>query len=182
MRSAGAPRSAHISPFWRTWKTTQGRGYYKLTHTRTHTRTHAVTWPGLSTCWHLGKRECPAASWRTEIDAFIIFPPWQCRSYSGRWIETRSPGARERLHFKTMVALYVEVELVRRERGRPGLWKAVLMTGIHGRCQVQVEMWTLVEEGTDYFIFFPPNAKPGGLIQSITVFWGAGGLGPLCCK
>ena len=42
--------------------------------------------------------------------------------------------------FKTMAALCVEVEPVRWERGRPRLCNAVLMTGIHWQCQVQVEM------------------------------------------
>lgn len=81
--------------------------------------------------------------------------------------------------FKTMVALYVEVEPLRWERGRPCLCNAVLMTGIHGHCQVQVETRMLV--GGREWIPPPPNTTPGGLIQSTTVVWGAGGLGPLCC-
>lgn len=46
--------------------------------------------------------------------------------------------------FKTMAALCVEVEPVPGERGEPRLCKAVLMTGIHWHCQVQVEMWMMV--------------------------------------
>lgn len=81
--------------------------------------------------------------------------------------------------FKTMVALYVEVEPIHWERGRPCLCNAVLMTGIHGRCQVQVEMWMLVG-GRDGFLRL--YTTPGGLIQFITVVWEVGGLDPLFCK
>lgn len=46
--------------------------------------------------------------------------------------------------FKTMVALYVEVEMAHWERGSsPLLCKVILMTGIHGQCQMQVDMWML---------------------------------------
>lgn len=46
--------------------------------------------------------------------------------------------------FETMAALYVEVEPVLWEGGRFSLCNTVLMTGIHGHCQVQVEMWMMV--------------------------------------
>lgn len=52
--------------------------------------------------------------------------------------------------FKTMVSLYMEVEPVPWETGRPRLCNAVLMTGIHGQCQVQVEMWMLVGVGDSF--------------------------------
>lgn len=46
--------------------------------------------------------------------------------------------------FETMAALYVEVEPVLWEGERFSLCNTVLMTGIHGQCQVQVEMWMMV--------------------------------------
>lgn len=46
--------------------------------------------------------------------------------------------------FKTMVALCQEVEPAFWERGGPRHCNAVLMTGIHGQCQVQVEIWMMV--------------------------------------
>lgn len=46
--------------------------------------------------------------------------------------------------FKTMVALCQEVEPVFWERGGPCHCNAILMTGIHGRWQVQVEIWMMV--------------------------------------
>lgn len=45
--------------------------------------------------------------------------------------------------FETMAALYVEVEPVLWEGGSSGLCNTVLMTGIHGHCQVQVETWMM---------------------------------------
>lgn len=45
--------------------------------------------------------------------------------------------------FGTMAALYVEVEPVLWEGGRFSLCNTVLMTGIHGQCQVQVETWMM---------------------------------------
>lgn len=59
---------------------------------------------------------------------------------NGRLVTT-GPGA---VTFKTMVALYVEVETAHWKRGSsPLLCKAILMTGIHGQCQMQVDMWML---------------------------------------
>lgn len=55
------------------------------------------------------------------------------------------------------------------------------MTGIHGQCQVQVDMW-IFWRGAGMDFFSPLKAKPGGLIQSITGFWEVVGLDPLCCK
>lgn len=49
--------------------------------------------------------------------------------------------------FETMAALYVEVEPVLWEGGRFRLCNTVLMTGIHGQCQVQVEMWMMEGRG-----------------------------------
>lgn len=69
--------------------------------------------------------------------------------------------------FKTMAALCVEVEPVLWERGRPHLCNVVLMTSIHGQCQVQVEM----EDGGGLGIPPPLTTKPGSLIQSTTAFW-----------
>lgn len=49
--------------------------------------------------------------------------------------------------FETMAALYVEVEPVLWEGKRFSLCNTVLMTGIHGQCQVQVETWMMVGGG-----------------------------------
>lgn len=87
--------------------------------------------------------------------------------------------------FKTMVALCQEVEPVFWERGGPRHCNAVLMTGIHGQCQVQVEIWMMVgkvgEVGLGW-IPQPPNTTPGGLIQCTREVWALRGPDPLCCK
>lgn len=59
--------------------------------------------------------------------------------------------------FKTMVAVCVEVEPARWERGRPRLCNAILMTGIHGQCQVQVEIWMLVGGGDGFLHLLIPH-------------------------
>lgn len=91
--------------------------------------------------------------------------------------------------FKTMVALCQEVEPAFWERGGPRHCNAVLMTGIHGQCQVQVEIWMMVGKVGEVergewlgWIPQPPNTTPGGLIQCSGEVWALRGPGPLCCK
>lgn len=72
----------------------------------------------------------------------------------------------EAVAFKTMVALYVEVEPVHWEKGSPSSGKPALMAGIQGQCQVQVEIWILVVGRRRSFA---QSTKPGGLIQSSTM-------------
>lgn len=71
--------------------------------------------------------------------------------------------------FETMAALYVEVEPVLWEGGRFSLCNTVLMTGIQGQCQVQVET-RMMAGGTGRGWNLPsPNITAGGLIQSSSV-------------
>lgn len=110
------------------------------------THTHEVTGPD-HTPFHL-----LAPGEKKNVPLLPDGQSWTHLSYflSGSVLATVSsewkPGLQRAgaVAFKTMAALYVEVEPVRWERGRPRLCNAVLMTGIHGQCQVQVGIWILV--------------------------------------
>lgn len=111
-------------------------------HTHTHTRMYAdvVTRTGsysFKSVGTWGKRECPAAPWWMELRHIyhIASLPVNGDSLSTGW---------EQWHLKQWLLYTWKWSRSVGGRGGPRLWKAVLMTGIHGQCQGQVEMWMSV--------------------------------------
>lgn len=143
--------SAHISPFWCTWKKKTGKKkkefYSQLTNT--HIKMHTVTWSGLSLFYLLasGEQGMPQRSQTGGIrNIYHISSLWQ-QTRHNESLFTTMVGA---VACKTKAALYVEVEPAHWERGSHKLCADILMTGIHGQCQIQVERWMVMGGRINY--------------------------------
>lgn len=141
-------------------KNTREGGFIRVLQIQVHAHTHIHAFGNLTRVYP----RPPAGTWEKEnVPLLPDTRSWTHLSYflSGNTPATvpseLKPGLQGvgAVAFKTMVALYVEVEPVRWDWGRPRLCEAVLMTGIHGQCQMQVEMWT------QSWIFLLLNTKPG---------------------